>query len=172
MRLPGLALAHGSRRLTVYGDVESGYIVAPPVPSHPASPRAPRPKRTSVAAVSPSTFEREIHGRPTGSGRGEDTLAWMTSVTTAFADAVLPLGHASIQITFRLEARQPNRSHPDVCDLLTSTTTALRSAVSTGASLAAGPGDGQLRIHQVAATMRTATAQEGPGASVTLTVSK
>lgn len=62
-------------RLAVYGDVESGYIVAPPVPSHPASPRVPKPERTSVAAIAPTTIGRELHGGPAGLDGGEDAVS-------------------------------------------------------------------------------------------------
>ncbi|ANS78097.1 hypothetical protein SGUI_0701 [Serinicoccus hydrothermalis] len=39
---------HSPGALQVYGDVESGYIVAPPAPSHAATPRPGRVSRTSA----------------------------------------------------------------------------------------------------------------------------
>lgn len=110
--------------LEVYGDGASGYIVAPPRPTH----RPVRPAAASAAAsatATPRALTRTVVGRPTGYAGGTHEQAWKSAVRAAFADVPPVPGRVAVEVDFWLEPAQTGRNEPDLDNLLKSTIDAL-----------------------------------------------
>lgn len=81
---------HRSERLTVYGSLNDGYIVAPPPPG--VAPDAPAQAPTPPAATTSSlltVLAVDVAGRPTGFAAGDNEQRWKAAVRSAFADKSL-----------------------------------------------------------------------------------
>lgn len=160
--------------LQVYGSLETGYIVAPPPPTHPATLA-----RTSVGSIGPEPATSSRHlislaldvvGRPTGFAAEANEQRWKAAVRAAFADASLPpLSRVAVEIEFRLGLDQRGRNAPDLDNLIKSTIDALERVL--------GPRPGKWktaqaddeRVDRIVATKRPVRGGETPGARVVVT---
>src|SRR4051812_39812593 len=108
---------HRRSALEVYGDVEVGYIVAPPRPLH--RPRQPERRGNGGSVPAPGRFERVVHGEPTGHSDGVNEQRWKADVRSAFTGFTLPAGcRVRVDLEFLLGRDQRGRSEPDLDDLL------------------------------------------------------
>ncbi len=87
---------HRRSTLHVYGDIEVGYIIAPPPPLH--RPQQPDRRGGGASVPAPGRFERVVRGRPTGYSAGANEQRWKVDVQSAFSDCTLPAG-CRVQVT-------------------------------------------------------------------------
>ena len=160
--------------LQVYGDVETGYIVAPPPPTHPPTPRAavakPAPGH-SAPALPLVTFT--VHAMPaTFATAGE--LPWREAVTT---DAIVAMGGTpafagrfSVELHFVLPQPTMMGQGWDLDNLIKPTIDSLAPVIGVR------PGQWKFeqaddeRVDRIVASKRTANDGEGVGATITVTV--
>lgn len=158
---------HRPSTLQIYGDVEDGYIIAPPPPLH----RAQQPERRGRGAgvPAPVRFQRVVRGRPTGYAGGDNEQLWKTDVRSAFSDCTLPAGsRVQVDLEFLLGHDQRGRNQPDLDNLIKATIDALDGVlgVRTGTGLRVEADD--VRVDRIKAFKRPAGADENPGARITV----
>ncbi|WP_199921546.1 DUF429 domain-containing protein [Intrasporangium calvum] len=160
--------------LQVYGDVETGYIVAPPPPTHPATPRAvagtPAQRHTSPSSASVTLT---VEAAPaTFATAGE--LPWRAAVTEAAARAMVgapPLaGRLSVELGFVLPEPVVKGQGWDLDNLIKPAIDAL------GPVIGMRPGNWKWeqvddeRVDRIVATKRTARSGEAIGVTITVVV--
>jgi Holliday junction resolvase RusA-like endonuclease len=158
---------HRRSSLEVYGDVDVGYIVAPPPPRH--RPQQPE-RRGGVAGVpAPGRFERVVRGRPTSYAGGANEQRWKADVRSAFSGCTLPAGcRVRVRLEFLLGQDQRGRKEPDLDNLIKAAIDALDGVlgVRTGTGLRVEADD--VRVDRITASKRHASAHEDPGARITV----
>lgn len=164
----------GKSALQVYGDVESGYIVAPPPPTHPPAPRAAaaKPAQRHTASSSPSVTFTVDAVPATFATAGE--LPWRAAVTQAamlaMAGAPPLLGRLSVELGFVLPQPTMKGQGWDLDNLIKPTIDALAPVIG------ARPGNWKWaqvddeRVDRIVATKRTARPSEATGAAITASV--
>jgi predicted RNase H-like nuclease/Holliday junction resolvase RusA-like endonuclease len=158
---------HRRNALEVYGDVEVGYIVAPPPPLH----RPQQPERRGGVAGVPALgrFERVVHGRPTGYSGGANEQRWKADVRSAFSGCSLPTGcRVHVELEFFLGLDQIGPNEPDLDNLIKAAIDALDGVlgVRTGTGLRVEADD--VRVDRITASKRPAGADEDTGARITV----
>jgi len=155
---------HRPSALVVYGGAEDGFIVAPPPPTHPAAERI-----TSVRGRGAWRCSVDVVGRPTGYAGGAKEQAWKDAVRRSLRGQVAaPLqARLRVDVHFRLEPSQAERTAPDLDNLLKSTVDALDGILSPR-PIAGRPQADDERIDEIRATKRIAGVSERPGASITI----
>ncbi|WP_299449176.1 DUF429 domain-containing protein [uncultured Serinicoccus sp.] len=163
---------HRREDLEVYGDTTSGYIVAPPPPTHPTTPRVPRPApRASGDAdhLSHVSVSFSVSGQPaTFATAGE--RAWRDLVELAAVEAMggrpTLRGRLSVHVDFVTAQRHGKHPGWDLDNLIKPTIDALTPVI--------GPREGQWthaqpddeRVDEIIARKRPAEADEQPGARI------
>lgn len=158
---------HRRRALEVYGDVEVGYIVAPPPPLH--RPRLPERSSAVASVPAPGRFERVAHGRPIGYSAGPNEQRWKADVRTAFSGCTLPAGYrVHVDLEFLLGQDQKGRNEPDLDNLIKAAIDALIGVLvmRTGTGLRVEADD--VRVDRITASKRHAGEDENPGARITV----
>ncbi|WP_298459806.1 DUF429 domain-containing protein [uncultured Cellulomonas sp.] len=160
--------AHRPSELRVYGDVEDGYIIAPPPPQH----RPQQPERRSRSAEVPAAvrFERTVHGRPTGYAAGANEQRWKAAVRAVFSDCALAADcRVQVDLEFLLGPDQQGRKEPDLDNLIKTTIDALDGVLGarTGTGLRAEADD--VRVDRITASKRPAGTEGDAGARITVT---
>ncbi|MEE6297190.1 DUF429 domain-containing protein [Georgenia wangjunii] len=153
--------------LQVYGNVEDGYIVAPPPPLH--RPQRPGSRGERVDVPAPGRFERIVRGRPTGYSAGANEQRWKAAVRMAFADCTLPAeSHVQVDLEFFLDHDQRGRNEPDLDNLIKAAIDALDGVLGlrTGTGSRAEADD--VRVDRITASKRAAAQGEGAGARITV----
>jgi hypothetical protein len=160
---------HRRDSLHVYGSVESGYIVAPPPPTH----RPVRPVKAARTAPEEGkkAFERAVAGRPTGYSAGDHERRWKQAVRAAFAECSLPDGGVTVEAQFRLAPDQRGRNEPDLDNLIKATVEALGGALGIRAGTGERIEADDVRVDRIVASKRFARPDEQPGARITVSQS-
>lgn len=160
--------------LQVYGDVETGYIVAPPPPTHPPTPRAAvsRPARRHTAPVLPSVSFAVDAVPATFATAGE--VPWRQAVTAAAATAMggrpALAGRFSVEVDFVLPVPTVKGVGWDLDNLVKPTIDALAPVIGVR------PGQWKFeqaddeRVDRIVASKHTARDGEGVGATITVSV--
>lgn len=156
---------HRPDTLHIYGDVDDGYIIAPPPPLH-------RPEQTErrgggAGVLTPGRFERVVHGRPTGYSGEANEQRWKAEVRSAFSGCTLPAGcRVQVDLEFLLGQDQRGRNEPDLDNLIKAAIDALVGVlgVRTGTGLRVEADD--VRVDRITASKRPAGAHEAPGARI------
>ncbi|SFL71676.1 Endodeoxyribonuclease RusA [Geodermatophilus ruber] len=158
---------HRRSALEVYGDVEVGYIVAPPPPLH--RPQQPERSGGLASVPTPGRFERVVRGRPTGYSAGVNEQRWKADLRSAFSGCTLPAGcRVQVELEFLLGQDQRGRNEPDLDNLIKAAIDALDGVlgVRTGTGLRVEADD--VRVDRIAASKRHAGENEDPGARITV----
>ncbi|MCI2238685.1 DUF429 domain-containing protein [Kineococcus sp. TRM81007] len=156
---------HQPQALHVYGNVDEGYIVAPPPPSHrPVRPASEQ--RPPTPSSRRHSFRRVVVGRPTGFTGERNEQEWKRAVASAFTGCVLPAdARVQVEVDFLLGPGQSGNDEPDLDNLLKSTIDALVDVI--GARPLKGPRQADdVRVDRIVATKRFASDGEPAGADV------
>lgn len=169
--------------LHVFGDTDTGYIVAPPAPTHPATPRvsataaAGRADERAVvdgaaAGAGVDTAEErivvDVLGRPTAWAAGIRERAWKDAVRGALASHHVPApARVALEVEFRLGPDQRGRNEPDLDNLLKSTIDALDDVLGARPGAFRRQAD-DVRVDQIIASKRPARDGEQAGARIAL----
>jgi predicted RNase H-like nuclease/Holliday junction resolvase RusA-like endonuclease len=152
--------------LQVYGDVEAGYIVAPPPPTHPATPRTrvdkPAQRHTSASS---SSVTLTVEGNPaTFSTAGEQP--WRAAVTAAARLAMLgapPLeGRLSVELDFVLPEPMIKGQGWDLDNLIKPTIDALGPVIGIRPGKWKWEQVDDERVDRIVATKRAVRSGEAP----------
>ncbi|OMQ16387.1 hypothetical protein A7K94_0202895 [Modestobacter sp. VKM Ac-2676] len=159
---------HRRSALEVYGDVEVGYIVAPPPPLH--RPQQPERRGGDGCVPAAGRFERVVRGRPTGYSAGANEQRWKADVRSAFTGCALPAGcRVQVDLEFLLGQDQTGRSEPDLDNLIKAAIDALVGVIGVrpGTGLRVEADD--VRVDRITASKRPTGADEDTGARITVT---
>lgn len=158
---------HRPSALTTYGDVEVGYIIAPPPPLH--RPRQPERRGEDVTGPAPGRFERAVHGRPTGYSAGANEQRWKAEVRAAFSGCRLPAGcRVQVEFEFLLGPDQRGRNEPDLDNLIKAAIDALVGVLGVRTETGLGEEADDVRVDRITASKRHAGVDEDPGARITV----
>jgi len=159
---------HRRSALEVYGDVELGYIVAPPPPLH--RPQQPERRGGGAGVPAPGRFERVVLGRPTGYSAGANEQRWKEGVRSAFSGCSLPTGcRVHVDLDFFLGQDQAGPNEPDLVNLIKAAIDALDGVL--GARTGTGPRlqADDVRVDRITASKGFARPDESPGARISVT---
>jgi predicted RNase H-like nuclease/Holliday junction resolvase RusA-like endonuclease len=159
---------HRPDTLQVYGDLEVGYIVAPPPPLH----RAERPEHRGDGSNVPARgrFERVVHGRPTGYSAGVNEARWKAAVRSAFSGCTLPAGRrVQVDLEFMLSDDQRGRNEPDLDNLIKATVDALEGVLGVRTGTGSRVEADDVRVDRITASKSPAATNDRPGARITVT---
>ncbi|PYF98908.1 Predicted nuclease (RNAse H fold) [Georgenia satyanarayanai] len=177
---------HEPQALHVFGDADSGYIVAPPAPTHPATPRVAATKAASAApgptppapvtTVAPRDDDPvavvDVVGRPTAWAGGTLERAWKDAVRRALAPHRVPAPwRLAVELEFRLGADQRGRNEPDLDNLVKSTVDALDDVLGARPGAFRRRQADDVRVDRIVASKRPVRDGEPAGAWITLRVS-
>jgi predicted RNase H-like nuclease/Holliday junction resolvase RusA-like endonuclease len=156
--------------LHVFGDADTGYIVAPPPPTHPATPR-PVPAMPVPAVPVHRLDERvvvDVVGRPTAWAGGVRERAWKDAVRDALTPHRFPApARLALEVEFRLGPDQRDWKEPDLDNLLKSTIDALDDVLGARPGAFRRQAD-DVRVDRITASKRPVRKGEKAGALITL----
>ncbi|RKT78669.1 putative RNase H-like nuclease [Terracoccus luteus] len=160
--------------LQVYGDVGTGYIVAPPPPNHPPSPRTSvsNPAQPHTAASLPSmTFT--VDGVPATFATGGER-PWRQAVKAAASTAMgtkpALTGRFAVEIDFVLPAPTIKGQGWDLDNLIKPTIDALGPVIGIRPGNWTSEQADDERVDRLVASKRTVTEGEKPLATITVSV--
>ena len=162
--------------LHVYGDLETGYIVAPPQPTHAHTPRLPTVKTKAAQRHTASPVERSVSflvDEVPGTFATGRELPWRTAVTSAARAAMAGKpslsGRFSVELDFVLPAPTMKGQGWDLDNLIKPTIGALAPVI--GVRPVAGPEQADdERVDRIVASKRQAGDGEAPGARIVVSV--
>ncbi|MEE6297254.1 DUF429 domain-containing protein [Georgenia wangjunii] len=144
---------HRPHTLQVYGNVDDGYIVAPPPPLH--RPQRPEPRGDGVNVRALGRYERVVRGRPTGYSSGANEQRWKAAVRTAFAECPLPAGcRVQVDLEFSLDHDQRGRNEPDLDNLIKAAIDALDGVLGVRTGTGPRVEADDVRVDRITASKR------------------
>ena len=164
---------HDRPSLRVWGDGDTGYIVAPSAPTA----TTPNPAMLEVPDTGPESITSvafEVEGRPATFATAAEA-AWRAAVEQAAGEAMegrFPLGPATrvaVEVHFRLGRGRTANERWDLDNLLKPTIDAL-SPVLGRRRMAGNPQVDDERVDEIHATKRVAADGERPGATIRVRV--
>ena len=160
---------HERASLQVYGDASSGYIVAPPPPTHAAAKPVNTPKTSGAGQT--RRIAIDITARPATYATAAEA-AWKAAVAEAVGSAMLGqppmIGRFSVRIDFRLPAARNSNEAWDIDNLIKPTLDAMAGVLGDRPVRGRPQADDE-RVDEIHATKRTVSlGQEGASIVVSL----
>lgn len=163
---------HQPDSLQVYGSLATGYIVAPPPPSHPAV-RSSASRQSTTQTTRPGTSRSLaaaaafVPGRPTAFAGGAPEATWKSSIREAFEGFTVPQG-SRVGVEFEFVLDGTARANPDLDNLLKASIDALDCVLGPQPGEHANHRADNERVDRIVASKHKARPGEPTGARIVI----